>query len=240
MPTNQTRVILNKLKMENKGKFKLSVLVLILILNLNVNSQILGKSLHKYDTYKTDQKITYSFENAKISSEGDDYFYEVDIYVKSNVEFKMGIGQFYFDYNSLAFGENIQKTENLTVSFPDGSILGERVANVLDVYKPVINDATNSKLSIAWIQNVGEQSISLNTNEKPTLLAHIKIKYENIAESSDVTFDTRDSFTKLTHTASSTTMSGDGVQLTNDSYDSFGAIIINNWLNNNLSTSRKR
>ena len=95
------------------------------------------------------QAITYSFVNAQITNDGVDDFYEADIQLATDTDFKLGIGQFFLNYNTAAFGSNIEASGNLIFLHPDGVggtyILDERFAGALNVYVPNGNPVDTEK-----------------------------------------------------------------------------------------------
>lgn len=136
------------------------------------------------------QTIALTFENAEITNDGTNDYYEVDVFIvrTSMSDFKLGDGQFYVDYNPSAFGSGIDNTE-VDFEYPPGSILAEE--NVLAIYgTPVINANTATTVSIAWQQVLSAGSMATeNVTDTPTLLGHIKIIMINTAESPDICFN---------------------------------------------------
>ncbi len=177
------------------------------------------------------QNINFSFANSQITSNGTDSFYEADVMIDTDQDFKMGMGQLYIDYNSLAFGENIKTSKNLQIEYPDTAILGQKYVNIVNFYQVRITDSNNSKFSISWMQNINANIITTNvTKGSSNLLFHIKIKYNTATtQAQDIIFDTRKDFTRLTYTAATTPMSGDGDRLIHDSFDSSGSAFTTTW-----------
>ena len=155
---------------------KLRILLTVLIIAIGYSSSA--------------QNLALTFENAEITNDGANDFYEVDVIATriSASDFKLGDGQFYVDYNPLAFGSGIGDAE-VDFEYPPGSILAEM--NVLAVYgTPVINANTATTVSIAWQQALSAGSMAANNiTDTPTLLGHLKIQMINTAESTDICFN---------------------------------------------------
>ncbi|MBW1296398.1 immunoglobulin-like domain-containing protein [Aquimarina litoralis] len=179
------------------------------------------------------QDITFTFENARNTNDGTDDFYEADIYIASTSDFKLGSGQIYFNYNTAAFGENIDANNNFEYLQPDGSILAE--VYVLPAYSSFIaNDNTSSRVSTSFQQGLSSGAITdNNVTSTPKHLFSIKIKYADINEEPMITFETGAVFLDQFFTACGPTTFGfpdctdnPGVQITNDTFDSSGATIV--------------
>lgn len=218
------------MKNYNKTNNNLKALFLMLVAFLFLNGSVFG------------QAITYSFANAAMtdgSGGAGTTHYEVDIMIATDTNFKLGIGQFYIDYNSAAFGTNIFGG-NLTFNHPDGIggtyILDERVfGGATNAYNiPVLANNTTTKLSIAWTQAQSESAISTNVTiaGSPTKLAHLIIEYVDNNEDPMLTFDAVLS-QDLTYTAGSGPLGSGGTQITNDTFDSSGSSLpvstVNTW-----------
>ena len=136
------------------------------------------------------QNLALTFDNPQMTNDGSNDFYEVDIFVArtSPSDFKMGDGQFYLDYNALAFGGSIDDT-TVDFEYVPGSILAE--VNILAVYgSPIINSNAPSTVSIAWSQSLSAGSMTANNvTDIPALLGHLKIQMINTAEFPDVCFN---------------------------------------------------
>jgi hypothetical protein len=136
------------------------------------------------------QNIALTFDNATITNNGTNSFYETDVIIvrTSATNFKLGTGQFYIDYNPAAFGMSIG---NATVDFEYsiGSILAE--TNISAVYEsPIVNSNSNGTVSISWEQGLSAGSMAAdNITETPTLLGHLKIQMINVAQMADICFN---------------------------------------------------
>ncbi len=175
------------------------------------------------------QNISYSFANAQNTNDGVSDFYEVDVYLTTDTDFALGDGQFYLDYNAAAFGTNIFGNNMEPFQHPNGSgsayVLDERIAGILNTYGTVINNSTTSKVSISWFStNPGAASTNITVAGSPNLICHIKIKYADVNEAPMLTFDD-----ELPISSSGLTFIDNGAQLVNDSFDSSGAVVPNNW-----------
>jgi len=172
------------------------------------------------------QTISYSFANAQITYDGANRFYEADIMLSTDTDFQLGLGQFYIDYNTDAFGTNIFGA-NLTFSHPAAPaagdaeyILDQDAFDAISLYGTVLANNTSSKLSIAWTQSQNSTFYpTITAADSPHKLAHIKIQYADINEDANIAFDTALS-EDLTFNISSTPLAGDGAQITDDSYNS--------------------
>lgn len=136
------------------------------------------------------QNLALTYDNPQITNDGTNDFYEVDVFVTriSATDFKMGDGQFYLDYNPLAFGSSIGDA-TVDFEYTSGSVLAE--VNVLAVYgSPVINSNAPTTVSIAWPQALSAGSMATeNVTDTPTLLGHLKIQMIETAETADICFN---------------------------------------------------
>ncbi|WP_299440126.1 immunoglobulin-like domain-containing protein [uncultured Aquimarina sp.] len=178
------------------------------------------------------QDITFTFANAQNTNDGMDDFYEVDVLIESTVDFKLGSGQLYLNYNTAAFGTNVSAGGNLEYTQPNGYILGEVYG--FPAYTSFIqNDNTTSRVSLSFQQGVSSGTITAeNVTGTPKLLFHVKIKYADIAQDPMVTFETGAVFLDQFFTACGPAAFGfpdctnnPGTQLFNDTFDSSGGVI---------------
>ncbi len=177
--------------------------------------------------------INFTFANAQNTNDGVNDFYEVDVLIESDVDFKLGSGQLYFNYNTAAFGMNISANTKIEYSQPLSSVLGEK--NVLPIYGSFIqNDNTSSRFSLSWQQALSSGTILTdNVTAVPAMLFRIKIKYTNVNEDPMFTFETDALFLDQTFTAFESTdlasvnyPSSPREQLLNDTFDSSGATLL--------------
>ena len=184
------------------------------------------------------QNISFTFVNARNTNDGVDDFYEADIYIASDTDFIIGSGQIYFNYNTAAFGENVHTNGNFEMSQPDGSILATSFfGGAVAAYQSfIVNDNTTSRVSTSFQQLASSGSFSgNNVTSTPSHLFSIKIKYADINESANVSFEEGSVFLDQFFTACGPTTSGfatadctnePGTQITGDSFDSSGSVII--------------
>jgi len=168
-----------KLKVSNKYFIYLILLVSSNFFNLNA------------------QNLTYSFANAVNSTVGLDTFYEADILVSADADFKMGDGLLFFDYNTAAFGTNLvaagSATLVLTPVVDPTYILDETVSNggAAPVYAIAKLDGDTDTFSVSWSQTFGTESIvANNVTSTPKKLFHMKVKYANASENANLVFNT--------------------------------------------------
>jgi uncharacterized protein YrzB (UPF0473 family) len=152
------------------------------------------------------QDITLSFENPEVTTDGMDSFYEVDVMISSDVAFSMGSGQFFLDYNAVAFGAQVNNNGAIAYERPENSLLGGEV--IVDVggtpvplgahYTSFIsNDTTDSKVSFIWQQNASGGMYGDNIPAgTPVELVHLKIRFLSgaTAEDPSVCFDATNPF----------------------------------------------
>ncbi len=145
-----------------------------------------------FTTQAQNENLGLTFANAEITSDGLLDFYEVDVIAvrTSAADFRLGSSQFYLDYNTAAFGENI---DGATVEFtyPDGSIFDfQGFSGSLNVWSDanIVNN-TNGTISIANQQVVSGGSYPENITLVPNVLGHLKIEMIDTNESPDVCFN---------------------------------------------------
>lgn len=152
------------------------------------------------------QTIRLSFANAQNTNDGTHDYYEVDVLVETwdgMPDFKLGACQFYFNYNTDAFGENIydndnQDTDSVDITYPndggpDSYIAGQGadLAPTFKMYGPMqLNNNTDFRLSYSHQQAASSGSIAENNiTSTPQKLVHIKIKYIDITQDPMVVFE---------------------------------------------------
>lgn len=200
--------------------------------------KLLLLSLFLISTFSFSQSISFTFENARNTNDGTDDFYEADIYIASDVDFKLGSGQIYFTYNTDAFGSNIHTSGNFEYLQPSGSILAETYG--FPAYKDfIVNDNTTSRVSTAFQQGVSSGTITANNvTSTAKHLFSIKIKYVDITKDPTVAFETDSVFLDQFYTACGPTSFGfpdctnePGTRIFDDNFDSTGATISStfNW-----------
>jgi Secretion system C-terminal sorting domain len=176
--------------------------------------------------------IIFSFANAQNTNDGTNDFYEVDILIESDQDFKLGSGQLYFNYNTAAFGTNVSANGTIAYTQPTNYVLG--AVNVLAIYGQFVqNDNTTSRVSLSWQQALSSGAITTNNvTATPALLFHIKIQYLDVAQNPTVCFEQDPLFLDQTFTACGPTTFATvdctnfpGTQLLNDSFNCTGATL---------------
>ncbi|WP_435578279.1 T9SS type A sorting domain-containing protein [Gilvibacter sp.] len=176
------------------------------------------------------QQIELTFENAEIVDQGSFFTYEVDVFIASDSDFKLGSGQVYLNYNTAAFGNSVFTNGNITISQPDGSILGQVFG--FPAYRDFItNDNTPSRVSFAFQQGVSSGTIpSDNVTSTPTQLFHMSMVMVDNMVDPGVCYESGDLFDDQFFTACGPAAVGfpnctdnPGTQITNDNFDCSGA-----------------
>lgn len=135
------------------------------------------------------QDIEFTFENAQNTNDGSNDFYEVDVMVStinSTGTFKLGSGQLYFNYNTSAFGTNVNLNNAIEVTYPNagGYICGQGIdfSSAIAIYSSfTINDNTSSRVSWAFSQNFAASTFAAdNITDTPKKLCHLKLKYIDV------------------------------------------------------------
>lgn len=194
------------------------------------------------------QDIHFTFANAQNTNDGSNDFYEVDVMIQtinSTGSFKLGSGQLYFNYNTLAFGSNIKAGGSFTVTHTNPDyICGQFVdAAAAAIYGPfTTNDNTTSRVSWAFSQAFSSSTFAAD-NVTPTAkkLCHIKIKYAGTIQDPMFLFEDGTIYDDQFYTACGpaggpfTTAdcgASPGTQLLNDTFDSGGATLSNKSIEN--------
>ncbi|NQY06054.1 MAG: T9SS type A sorting domain-containing protein [Flavobacteriaceae bacterium] len=181
------------------------------------------------------QSITIEFANAEQTSPdaGLTIYYEADIMISSDIDFYLGSGQVYLNYNTDAFGINISANGGLTYDHgvQGGDCLLDEFYSNSPVYNYFIqNDNTINRVSVSFHQNIGTGSgAPLNVTSTPTKLMHIKILYVNPAEEANISFEENAPFVDLFYTSCggvgevADCMNFPGVRIFDDSFDSLNS-----------------
>ncbi len=141
------------------------------------------------------QNIQLTFANAQNTNDGTNDFYEADIMIQTIgglADFKLGSGQLYFNYNTVAFGTNVRANNKIqiTASPSPEYFLGEKYVNVLDIYDiSTINDNGDSRVSWAFSQIISSGSITQLVGSTARKLIHIKIQYTDVNQSPNIAFE---------------------------------------------------
>lgn len=128
------------------------------------------------------QDVTYSLTNPRTTTEGADNFFLVDVLTYSNLGFKLGSGQLYFNYDTLAFGPNVFNSGALEIIIPDSSILDRTVGNppfVFNYYGNFItNDNIYSRFSFSWQHDFSHACLdTVNIDYYSGVLFTLKMKF---------------------------------------------------------------
>ena len=142
------------------------------------------------------QNIEFTFDNAQITNDGANDFFEVDVLIAAvdgQADFKLGKGQIYINYNTAAFGTFINGSGGIEITFPevDGYILGLTAG--FPYYSTTgtgIADNSESRFSFAYQQGISSGSMTANNvTSTPTKLFHIKMQFVNSLELPMVAFE---------------------------------------------------
>ncbi|CAM1359030.1 T9SS type A sorting domain-containing protein [Tenacibaculum xiamenense] len=200
-----------------------------------------------FSTQLFSQNISFSFVNARNTSDGTNDFYEADIYIASDSDVIIGSGQIYLNYNTEAFGENVHTSGNFEMLQPSGSILATNFfGGTVNAYNSfVVNDNSTSRVSTSFQQLASSGTIGMPVVNSTALhLFSIKIKYIDVNKEPNITFETGGVFLDQFYTACGPTTAvafgtadctnEPGTQITGDTYDSSGASLPTgvNWTGN--------
>ncbi|MEO1437595.1 MAG: T9SS type A sorting domain-containing protein [Bacteroidota bacterium] len=169
------------------------------------------------------QNLSFSIGN-KTST---DTYLTFDVLLSSDVPFKLGSGQVYFNFNPIAFGTWIHTNSGVSVSFPDGSILSQQYLDFLPIYNNfILNDNTDNRFSFSWQQAFSSGAIETeNIGNSPAVLFQVRMNFEpgGSTQPDDLCFEAGNLFDDQTFTAcgpASPTVadcfSESGMQLVND------------------------
>lgn len=128
------------------------------------------------------QDVTYTITGHRQEYESGDTFLLADVHLHSNQGFKLGSGQFYINYNHLAFGENVFSNNNIDLINPDGTIIDFSINappfNFSFYNNIIFNDNTSSRVSVSWQHAFSKGCIMENNIQYVAdLLFSVKIKY---------------------------------------------------------------
>ncbi len=140
------------------------------------------------------QNIQFTFENATNTNDGSYDYYEADIMIQTidgQADFKLGSGQIYFNYNTAAFGTNVDANSGfeVTADFASGYFLGE-VSGFTNFYDiTTINDNTSSRVSWSFSQVLSSGAMTEIVSTTPKKMIHVKFKYVDVNETPMVAFE---------------------------------------------------
>ena len=214
---------LNALRINTMKKLVTSLLFFVFVMSLQAQDD-----------------LEMTFANAQITNDGVNDFYEVDVYISSTSEFLLGIGQFYFTYNTAAFGDTPQLDGRFSFEQPAGSILDEGIeATHLAKFYGGFASAQNTvgRISVNWNQVFAASTKNGNNiTSTAKLLCHLKLQYLDAAEHPLVCFEQDPLFDDFNSKACGPYVSGNpfetanctlfpAVPVTEDNYDCTGATI---------------
>ncbi|MDP5157745.1 MAG: T9SS type A sorting domain-containing protein [Flaviramulus sp.] len=194
-------------------------------------------------TVSYSQDIHFTFANTQNTNDGMNDFFETDVMIQTinaTGSFKLGSGQLYFTYNTLAFGENIFANSKIEVTQPNagGYICGQYVdAAAASIYGTfTINDNTTARVSWAFSQAFSSSTFAAdNVTPTATKLCHLKLQYVDVNLDPMVLFEEGAIYLDQFYTACGPTAGGPfesancgtdpGTQLFNDTFDSGGATL---------------
>lgn len=188
------------------------------------------------------QDIHFTFANSTITNDGSNDFFEADVMIQtinSTGSFKLGSGQLYFTYNTLAFDDNANSNSRFEVTTPnvEGYIGGQYIiAAEASIYKDfTVNDNASFRVSWSFSQAFAAATFTENVTATPTRLCHIKFKYTDVNQDPMVAFETGDAYLDQFTTACGPDSGGSfesencaanpGTQLFNDTFDNGGATL---------------
>ncbi|MDX1702358.1 MAG: T9SS type A sorting domain-containing protein, partial [Melioribacteraceae bacterium] len=140
------------------------------------------------------QNIEFTFANAETTNDGANDFYEVDVMIATvdgQADFKLGKGQIYINYNSAAFGTNINSAGGIEITYPEPEYFLGKVIT-LPVYTTTgtgIADNSSSRISFAYQQSLSSGTMTDNITSIPTKLFHLKMQFINVGELPMVAFE---------------------------------------------------
>ena len=152
------------------------------------------------------QTIRLSFANAQNTNDGVHDYYEVDVLIQTwdgMPDFKLGPQQFYFNYNTAAFGTNIydndnKETDGVDITYPnDGGLNGYIAGQSIDmavgfrIYSSLqLNNNTDFRLSYSLQQGYSSGTFAENNvTATPKKLIHIKMRYIDVTQDPMVVFE---------------------------------------------------
>ncbi len=184
------------------------------------------------------QNILTTIGNAEITTDGIDSFYEADVFLESDAEFKIGKALLYFDYNTDAFGTLVSNNGNLLYERPsDQYITGQRVLGPFGdtfYYESFVqNDNLPDRFAVSFQQGVSRGAMDRVINSTPQLLLHIKVRFLDVSQDPQICFVFMDPFDDQYATAcgpdtpstSVDCFNSPGIELLEDFYDCSGAAL---------------
>jgi hypothetical protein len=188
------------------------------------------------------QDIHFTFANSTITNDGSNDFFETDVMIQTinaTGSFKLGSGQLYFTYNTLAFDDDVYSNSRFEVTTPNvAGYIGGQFIEAADatIYKEfTVNDNTSFRVSWSFSQAFAASTFADNVTATPTKLCHIKFKFTDVNQDPMVAFETGDSYLDQFTSACGPDTGGSfdsencaanpGIQLVNDTFDNGGATL---------------
>lgn len=136
------------------------------------------------------QDVHYTLVNPRVENEEGTYYHLVDVLSYSNEGFKLGSGQLYINYDTIAFGSNVFMNDKLQIILPDSSVLNEKVGAPpfeFSFYGDIItNDNTFNRFSYSWQHDFSNDCLfDQNMNQYSDVLFTIKLEYKDDLEVAD-------------------------------------------------------
>lgn len=158
---------------------KNNILLLLLLCSFCVRAQM--------------EDVLFTIENAELTSENGNDYYEADVFISSTTEFKYGFGQLYITYNTVAFGNTPNTDGRFEYTRPEGSLLDQGIdATEFAKFYSGFNQSDNTPgiISINW-QHAFAASTIANDNviATPKLLLHFRIQYIDATQDPMICFD---------------------------------------------------
>ena len=150
-------------------------IIFVLGLILGVTSSVISQDVH------------YTLVNPRVDFEEGTFYHLVDVLSYSNEGFKLGSGQLYINYDTIAFGPNVFMNDKLQIILPDSSVLNEKVGSPpfeFSFYGDIIsNDNTFNRFSYSWQHDFSNDCLlEQNMNQYSDVLFTIKIEYKEDQE----------------------------------------------------------
>jgi photosystem II stability/assembly factor-like uncharacterized protein len=124
--------------------------------------------------------ITFTIEDARLTTTGGDTFYEFDVMVAAGGDgTRIGPALVLLDYNADGFGASVAANGAITVT--EGDLIS---AN--DNYGLVVNDNTDSRVAITATYDVFDPDNGVPLPATPQVLVHVALKVSDPAETSQV------------------------------------------------------
>ena len=139
--------------------------------------------------------ITFTFANPQVTGSSPHYF-EFDVLANASANTQFKLAQIYINYNTAAFGTNIQGSGNLTVT--PGGLLSAVVNGDIGTYPlspPADNTTSTVAIANSWQKtDLGqgktgfELSNTLGTTDQ--VYVHVKIKVQDYTKTAGISFNT--------------------------------------------------